>query len=599
MEVARTLVWGDYAVIVIYMVVVLALGAWFARGEKNAGDFLLGGRALPPWAVGLSCMMSVVSSVSMVTVTGEVFNNSLSLYAFSLLTPLLAIPFFFLFTLFYFRLGSFTPYEYLEYRYSPAIRGLVAISSLYGRIFYLGSVLFTTAKIFEGAYEWPPTVTILVVGVVGAAYTVMGGMKAVVWTDVIQFFVLLAGFVIVIYALCTRIDGGFFGALECAQENGRFFNKFGEGEFYKITPYVRLSFWLMLINFVTSQLSIAASDQITIQRFLSTRNWRAAFRARLVASFSTYPYTLAIFFIGLAVFAFYHQNPDPGVHSGDGAFFHFVATQLPTPVPGLFMAAMLAAIMSTLDSGMNSMATVYLKEIHQLYINRNLTGEQEVSISRWATFAVGVVAIALGLGLEYAGQWLGATAAEVGTLFALLGEATLPAFLFAVLSKRANSMLIWFLTAYGFGTTFVHKFWYAASTAATINWQPGEPLGWGGPISYAWPLTALAVALLAAAAALYARRRNRRLEMIALSMFAALAAGGCEVFATWALFSNFCITDVPLARSFAFGLPTVLIIGWIALYFCPKQPREKYQGLTIFTLNQPMLNVKEREVQAQ
>jgi SSS family transporter len=579
---------GDYAVIAVYIIAVLVIGWHFSRGENNSVEYLLGGRALPPWAVGLSCMMSVVSTVSMVTVTGEVFNNGLSLFFFSLFTPIIAIPLFFLFTLFYFRLGSFTPYEYLEYRYSPAVRSLISISSIYGRVFYLGSVLYTTSKMFEGAYNWPPYVTISIVGIVGAVYTILGGMKAVVWTDVIQFFVLLVGFIIIVTVFCCRIDGGFIGIINSASESGRFFSRFGESDFYKFSPYVRLSFWMLLIGFIVSQMQLAASDQITIQRFLSTKDWRAAFKARLIASVSTYPYTLVIFFIGLAVFAFYKQNPDPAVSSGDGAFFYFIATQLPSPIPGLFLAVMLAAIMSTLDSGMNSMATVYLKEVHLRFINNNISPSQEVKVSRYATLAVGVIAVVFGLSLEFTGQWLKSSAAEIGVLFALVGEVTLPAFLFAVLSKRANSRLIWWLTAYGFGSTLVHKFWFVASTNAFNNWKPGMDLGWAGKLSFTWPLISLGIGLLIVILAILIHKKHRIAGMIS-ELFAAAAFGVCEVFTMWALYSNLYITDQPCARSFAFNIPTVLLIGWIVLYFCPKQPKKKYQGLTIFTLKEEII----------
>ena len=134
----------------------------------------------------------------------------------------------------------------------------------------------------------------------------------------------------------------------------------------------------------------------------------------------------------MAVFAFYHQNPDPGVVSGDGAFFYFVATRLPTPIPGLFMAAMLAAILSTLDSGMNSMATVYLKEIHQLYVNRSLSGLREVAVARWATLGVGGISIAFRARPGVLRQVAGASAAGNRYVFAIWRVTLARRFSFAV-----------------------------------------------------------------------------------------------------------------------------------------------------------------------
>ena len=187
----------------------LGIGFFFAKGENSSEEYLLGGRRMPTLAIGLSCMVSLLSSVSIVMVPGEIFNNGLTLFIFQGTIGLaLSIPCYLLFTRFYFLLGSFTPYEYLEYRYDRTVRSVVAISAFYTRTMYLGMVLYTTAKIFESCYGWPAWFSILLVGTVGVVYTVMGGMKAVVWTDVLQFLFLFGGF-IAIKLLNALSTGGF------------------------------------------------------------------------------------------------------------------------------------------------------------------------------------------------------------------------------------------------------------------------------------------------------------------------------------------------------------------------------------------------------
>ena len=456
--------WFDYLIILLYLAAVIGIGVYFSRGEKSSENYLLGGRNMPFLAVGIACMMSLLSSVSIVMVPGEIFNNGLTLFSLSgTVGLLLVIPCYLLFTRFYFRLGSFTPYEYLEYRYDSTVRAVVAFSAFYTRTMYLAMVLYTTAKIFQATYAWPPWFSILLVGVVGIVYTVMGGTKAVVWTDVLQFFVLAGGFAVVVTILCGRIDGGAAEAVAAAFRDGHGMPQFSQPEFYGLSPYVRLLFWLLLWGAVVTPLTTSCSDQITIQRLLSTRNWKEGFKSQCVATVSGVLFTFVLWFTGLAIYTYYRQNPDPalGPGSGDAAFFHFVSTQLPSPVPGLFMAAMLAAIMSTLSSGMNSMAAVWLKEIHQKFINRNLAPSAEVTVSKYATLLIGVFAVGLALALELSGQWLTQSVSEVGTIFYLIGAAILPAFLFAVLSSRANAKLIWGYTAFAFGeglsyTTFAY-----------------------------------------------------------------------------------------------------------------------------------------------
>jgi len=582
--------WPDYAVMIIYMLIVLGIGFYFSRNEKNSEDYLLGGRNMPYMAIGLSCMMSLLSSISIVVVPGEIFNNGITLFSLSSTLGLfLAIPCFLLFIRFYFKLGSFTPYEYLEYRYNPAVRSIIAISALYTRTIYLGTVLFTTSKIFEGAYDWEAWKTILLVGTIGTVYTILGGMKAVVWSDVMQFVVLVGGFIVIVVILCMKIDGGAWGAVTYAFENGRGFPQYASADFYKISPYIRLSFWLLLLGAIIGPLTNACSDQIAIQRFLSTKNWKEGFKSQIVATCSAFPFVLILWFVGLATFTFYSQNPDPGLKDSDGVFFRFIATHLPTPMPGIFMAAMLAAIMSTLDSGINSMATVWLKEIHQKFINKKMSGKQEVKISRWATLAVGIIAIGLGLLLDTSGKWLTQSAAEVGVLFYLFSAIILPAFLFAVLSPRANSMLIWLLMFYSIGDGVAGKIWYALSRSTKQAWQVGDPLSWAGPISYWYAIIPLLVGMIFIASWFIFKSHRKSKIMISSLMTGALGLGVAQGMLIWVIFSDMLIGDEPQARSFMFGLPLTLIVGFIALRCCPKQPREKYQGLTIGTINEPIL----------
>lgn len=591
--------WIDYLIIVAYFVAVLGIGFYCSRGEKSSVNYLLGGRKMPAVAVGLACMMALLSSISLVQVPGEIYNYGLTLFIISgTLGMLLNIPAYLLFVRFYFRLGSFTPYEYLEYRYDSSVRAIVAISAFYARTMYLAMVLYTTAKIFEASYHWAPWFSILLVGVVGMIYTVKGGAKAVVWTDVLQFFVLFGSFVLLIILVCTKIDGGAVEAVRCAFADGHGVPQFSDPDFYSLSPYVRLLFFLMIWNAFIAPLTSACSDQITIQRYLSTKNWKEGFKAKLVATGSALIFTLMLWFTGLAIYTYYVQNPAgaPGAGEGDKAFFVFMANHLPTPMPGLFMAGMLAAIMSTLSAGMNSMATIWLKEFHVKFINKKLDDAGEVRISKLATLWIGVFSILLALALEVSGKWLSQSVSEVGTLFGLLGAAILPAFLFAVLSSRANSKLIWAYTAFAFGEGWGWNAWYALSRSDWQAWVRDNSLPWGyaGKIGFTmvlWPLIIGLVILIP-----YAFKKLRRMWIGKVSALGGMAVlGYAEAILIWYIYSNALITDVPQARSFYFFLPISLIGAFVVLLFCPKQPKEKYQGLTVWTLDEPILNQNSAE----
>ncbi len=581
--------WLDYAVMSIYLIAVVVIGIYFSRDEKNSSDYLLGGRKMPVMAIGISVMMSLLSSISIVAVPGEIFNHGLTLYTFNLLLPIMAIPAFLIFIRFYFKLNSFTPYEYLEKRYNSKVRVVVAASALYSRFLYLGTILFATSKMFEGAFQWPAEVTILLVGIIGVTYTVLGGMKAVVWSDVMQFFVLAVGVVIILTILCLRIDGGAVGAVTYAFEHGRNLDYMKRADFYYYSPYVRFSFWILLWNAIYGPLTMAASDQVVVQRMLSVKTWKHALKAQILSSAITIPTSLMLFFIGLAVFTFYGQNPDPaiGPRNGDIAFFSFIRNYMPSPLLGLFMAGMLAAIMSSLDSSLNSAAALWLKEFHQKYINKKLTDANEVKISRIATLIFGIAAILFGLLMGGSSKILSQSVVEVTTIFYLFAVATMPAFLFAVFSRRANSTLVWLLTAYGFGSAWADKIWYALSTYSKNNWKAGEAFGWAGPLEASYLFFSLCIALTLVVIWFVVRRTKG--WGFGMGLAAALGMGFFQNILVWYAYSNTLITDVPLARSFAFSLPISLFFGVIALFFCKIPSREKYFGLTLATVNEEML----------
>ncbi len=580
----------DYGVIVIYMLVTLGIGVYFSRKKQDTENYLLGGRNTPFIAIGLACMMSLLSSISIVMIPGEIYNHGLTLF---ILTPTiilpLGIPFYLLFTRFYFKLGSFTPYEYLEYRYDAKVRAIVAISSFYSRVMYIAMVLYSSAKIFESAYGWAPWFSILLVGVTGVLSTTIGGSKAVIWTDVFQFFVLFGGLAVVIWVLNRDISGGPLEAVSYAIRNGHGVPQFREADFYSMSPYVRLLFFLLLWNAIVGPLTSACSDQVTIQRLLSTRNWKEGLKSQVVAVVLGIGSTLVLWFIGLSLFTYYSQHSIL-LESGDAAFFNFVKTKLPPPMSGLFMAAMLAAIMSTVSSGINAMATVWLKEIHQKFINKFMDGVREVRVSRLATLFIGVFGMTLGICLDFSGKWLSQSVAEVGTIFNLLGAAILPAFLFAVLSSRANAKLIWGYTFFAFGEGLAVSTWYALSRSSEQAWlaDPSRDWGWAGKLDFIYVAVPLAIGLALCLPYLWKSLRKRVLP-VASSLLGLTALGWSLGIFYWYAFSNLLITDVPRAKSFAFYLPVPFLLAFVILRFCPKQPREKYQGLTLRTLGEPIV----------
>ena len=585
----------DYTVIVLFCLVLVWIGFHFSKERKSSLGYLLGGRGMGYLSVGISCVMSMLSSVTLVMIPGEIVNYGLTYFLLSPIATLLGIPCYLIFIRFYFQLGSFTPYEYLEYRYDAKIRAAVAFVAFYFRILFVASVLYTTAKIFEVTYNWNPFFTVVLVGGIGLLYTIVGGSKAVIWSDIFQFFVLFGTFAVVLIVMCCKIDGGAWGAITTAFAQGRGAKEFTEPDFYKVTPYIRLMFWIMLWGTLTSPLVKACSDQITIQRLLSTANWREGFKANVFACVINTLVTFLLWFTGLAVFTYYFQNPElsPGQGQGDKALFAFVTQTLPTPLPGLFIAGMLAAIISTVAGVSQSLATLYMKEFHQKFFNRNLDQKGEVRVTMWATALIGLFSMGFGFALEFSARWLNQSVTEVQTLFNFLGVIVFPAFIFAVLSRRASSALIWGYALYCLGESVANEVWYALSRSSVLAWKadPSLGFGWGDKFAFTNALPFYAAGILLLLPTLIKALRSYRWAKVCRYVALPFLGAG-QTLLLWATFSNIYVKDVPLEKSFAFSLPISFIGAFILLWFMPVQERKKYQGLTLSTMGQEIEALK-------
>ncbi|MBN1558336.1 MAG: sodium/solute symporter [Lentisphaerae bacterium] len=562
---------SDWTVITVYIGAIVAMGFWFSlREKKTSEDFLLGGRKMPWLAVGISFMMSLFSTYSLVMVPGEIFNHGVSLFVMgALVYPFMLMLGFSLFVKFYFKLKSFTPFEYLERRYDRSVRVLVSLIYLWTRLLYLGMVLYTTALVFKGGAGWAPWLTISVVGVIAIVYTVTGGLKAVIWTDVIQFLILAVGMIWAV-TLCARlVDGGLPGILSYSFEHGRGPSLYTRPEFYTINPYMRLCFWFLLLGPIMESFFYTSADQISIQRLLSTSSYRNARRAIVANAFMVIPFMLILWMIGFSIFSYYGQHPDPRVTSGDTAFFTFISTKLPSPLPGIFFAAMLAAAMSTLDSGMNSLAAVFVKEFYVPVFNKSASEANQLASSRWATVVVGLIFMGLGLVIAVSAEALRQSVVEAVTIFNALLVVMVPTYLLGVTTRRATATLVWRLAFLSWGLNFGTITWYTASRTGTT-----------GPI----PLLAL-VPPLAATAAVYAigrvlrrRRGSRFIRMGALLPFGytlSVLAWYCVPRATGGGALSFQWAGI-------FGLLAFFVIGYASVCFMPVQAAVKTRGLTLW-----------------
>ncbi|MCC6681380.1 MAG: sodium/solute symporter [Phycisphaeraceae bacterium] len=383
----------------IYLTVMIAMGWWFAKRQKSTEEFFLAGRKAAWWAIAIGLYISLFSSISFVASPGEGYSYGMTLFLFKICMVLPMPVMLFVFLRFFYNLRLWTAYQYLEHRFDVRIRLLGSTIFLMLRAVYLGVGFYALAIIMEPMTGWPLLWTIVVVGLATTIYTTLGGMGAVIWTDVVQFFVLIAAIGSVIVAVWWQIDGGFVAIWQSASEMGRGFNVGADSGFWDWNFHQRLSLMGWIIGLVTLCIG-PATDQVNLQRCMSSKSFRHAALAVVGSSVGSIPISGMFYFAGMCLFVYFnvlHPGTLPEHVKSDGVIAHFATHFLPHGIRGLFLAGVLAASMSTVSSVLNSMAAVTVKDFLERVFARGLTEQSSVTVSRWLTLGWGIMTIIFGI----------------------------------------------------------------------------------------------------------------------------------------------------------------------------------------------------------
>jgi len=455
----------DYIVLSMYVFFLIFTGYYFSRQKKQTtAEYLLGNRKMPWWAAGISTYVALLSTISLVAVPGEAFNHGVSMFVDSLLMPFCAIGACLIFLRFYFKAEKFTPYSYLENRFDIRVKNFTASLFWLMRLMYLGVVLYSCAMIFEGAAGWPLWFSILLIGIVCIIYTSMGGLKAIIWTDVAQFAIIFGALLLVLLLAIAKLPFGLGGIIDYSFKHQRGFEYFKDPNFYSFSPFIRLNLWVLIISNIASQMFNYSADQMGIQKLLSTSSYQQAKKSVFTYAAIGLPVSIMCYLIGLSMFVFYSYNPLPnGLPPGDIALFHFISTQLSAPVPGLIIAGFLAAAMTTIGAGLNGLATVATKDFYLQYFANAVDEQQQVKFSKIATVVTGVLAVLIGLIIASANQRIGQTMMEVTALWFAYFLPVWVIFFLGVTSTRITTKHIFICTGLAWAITTLMVVWYIIS----------------------------------------------------------------------------------------------------------------------------------------
>ncbi len=401
----------DLLIIVFYLLAMIGIGVYFSRKNKSSAQFTTASGAIPGWALGLSFYATFLSAITFLGDPGKSFGSNWNPFVFSLSIPLAAIVATKWFVPFYRESGEISAYTHLEKRFGGWARSYAMVCFILTQLARMGTIFYGIALTLNALTGIDMRLIIIVAGLCIILYTVLGGMEAVIWTEVIQAVLKTLGAGMILYLITLKTP------LSTIVETGLREEKFNLGSFN--LDFQTSSFWVILLYGFFINLTNFGIDQNYIQRYHTASNPRDAGMSIWLCVLYYVPVSFLFFFIGTALYAFYGDNPAlilelkqqvsiekniplealKASDYGDRVLPFFMKTQIPTGFLGLLVAALMSAGMSTMSSGMNSSATVFLKDIYLRYVNPVADDKKQFRVLLFATACMGGLGIVFGISM--------------------------------------------------------------------------------------------------------------------------------------------------------------------------------------------------------
>ncbi|XP_021553186.2 sodium-dependent multivitamin transporter isoform X1 [Neomonachus schauinslandi] len=425
----------DYVVFVLLLVLSLAIGLYHAFrgwGRHTVGQLLMADRKMSCLPVALSLLATFQSAVAILGVPSEIYRFGTQYwflgccYFLGLLIPAhVFIPVFY-------RLHLTSAYEYLELRFNKAVRVCGTLTFIFQMVIYMGVVLYAPSLALNAVTGFDLWLSVLTLGIVCTVYTALGGLKAVIWTDVFQTLVMFLGQLVVIIVGSAKV-GGLRHVWEVASQHGRI-----SGIVLDPDPFVRHTFWTLAFGGVFMMLSLYGVNQAQVQRYLSSRTEKAA----VLSCYAVFPCQQLVLcmscLIGLVMFVYYQEYPmstQQAQAAPDQFVLYFVMDLLKDlpGLPGLFVACLFSGSLSTISSAFNSLATVTMEDLIRPWFPQ-FSEVQAIMLSRILAFGYGLLC----LGMAYISSQMGPVLQAALSIFGMVGGPLLGLFCLGMFFPCAN-----------------------------------------------------------------------------------------------------------------------------------------------------------------
>jgi SSS family solute:Na+ symporter len=422
------LTWIDYLVIGGYLLAITAFGSYFARFQKTTRDYFLTGRSVPWWAICFTVVATETSTLTFISVPATAYGGNMTflqlVFGYVIGRVLVSV----LFIPAYFRGDLITSYELLQRRFGPRVKNLSACIFLLTRSLADGIRLFATALVISVVTHVPVTLAVVIIGTAMIIYTVRGGASAVIWTDVVQLFVYIAGAAVVFLSLLSLIPGGWAEVVRVGTAAGKF--RVFDFSTALGRPY---TLWAGVIGGIALTLSTHGTDQFLVQRLLAARSSREASRGLVLSGVLVLLQFVLFLVIGVMLFTYYQHVPLPRTLArNDELLPTFIVTALSHGAAGFIVAAIVAAALSP---SINAMAATTVNDFYAKYFRPDADDATLMRVSRTWTVIWGVVQI----GVAIAAQWMQRSVLDAGlAVLSYASGAVLGAFLLGTLAPSIS-----------------------------------------------------------------------------------------------------------------------------------------------------------------
>ena len=476
------LTWIDWAIVGIYASSTLALGWYFSRRQSDTKEYFVGSGNMNSMLIGVSLFATLLSTISYLSMPGEVLGKG-PVY----MSNLLALPIVFVIVGYvllpvYMRYRVTSAYELLEARLGLSVRMLGVVMFLSLRLVWMSLLVYLTAKaltVMIGVGEnWIPAI-VLVTGLVSVTYASLGGLRAVVITDLMQTLLLFSGAVLVI-AMVT-VDFGGFGWFPTEWQAN-----WDTQPLFSFDPSTRVSVLGAILTVLVWQVCTAGGDQVSIQRFMSTKNAAAARRSFATQMTVSTIVALTLCLVGFALLAFFQAHPESLPQDmdlkrdADKMFPHFIAFHLPVGISGLVVSAMFAAAMSSIDSGVNSITAVVTTDILDRFGKKPETQRGQLLVARVLAFGIGAAVV---VGSMFVGQIPGNITEVTNKTVNLMVPMIFSLFFFALFVPFSKPLAVWIGWACGMTTAILIGFSGQIFGVDPVTKLPPVSFQWIGPTS--------------------------------------------------------------------------------------------------------------------